>query len=306
MIERATHVDRALSFLGADQRSSGEYLVLRGRRQDLADGEQLRSIFGTAFVARTLMRYEREERAQEALARARDFLRGERESGGLWRYFGKGSHIPPDADDTAYALLVLPPQPDDDIVIDAILKNRDRSGAVLTWFFDRPRRPFRKRRNVVDAVVNANVYTLLCERSVPVDDLRTYLEGVLFDRSFAAGTPYYPSPLFFLYAMAGVTDGLSREAAGRIEAEISLRLSLISEGPLIDAALACGALVVSGHGDHKGLVPLLERIRTAQQEDGGWEPAGAFGGRFQGASVWYGSRALTTALCLQAITPGTK
>jgi hypothetical protein len=303
MAEITTDIDRGLAFLEADQRPSGEYLVLRGRLQNLADGEELRSIFGTAFVARTLMRYERNERAQRALERARDFLRAERDTNGLWRYFGKGSHIYPDADDTAYALLVLPSQADDIIVIDAILKNRDRSGAVLTWFHDRPRR-FRRARNVVDAVVNANVYTLLCDRARSVDDLRTYLEGVLFEGSFSAGTPYYPSPLFFLYAMAGVTDDLSREAAGCIEAEIVRRLSVISDGPVIDAALACAALVACGHGDEKGLTPLLERIRAAQQEDGGWEPAGAFGGTFQGGRAWYGSRALTTALCLQAITPG--
>jgi hypothetical protein len=308
-----TEIDHALAYLESQQLPSGEFLVLRGRIRELSDGVELRSIFGTALVARALMRHTGNDRANRALERARAFLRAEREPNGLWRYFGRGSSIPPDADDTACALLVLPPDPDDRLVMEALLRNRDRSGAVRTWFLGRFDR---RRRNIVDAVVSANVYTLLCERSVPAPTLRDYLEMVLFQRGFSSGSPYYPSPLVFLNVMAGVAETLSAEAAARIEAEVLDLVPRVIDGPIIEVALACSALDAHGPSNERVRNRLQDCILAEQRDDGGWGADGLWGdqaphlkraGRRRKATpplAWYGSRALTTAFCVQALTSG--
>lgn len=290
-------IHAALAFLTERQRSTGEFQVVVGRDPTLQDGIALRCVFETAFVARILEPWASDDRVALLLERARAFLRVEREPSGVWRYFGRDSIIPADADDTACALLILPPEPGDGAVIDAILSNCDPQGAVLTWFLDPAYGP--PFRNCVDACVNVNVYTLLRRRSIAAPKIRRYLEEVLFSRRFLEGSPYYPSPFFYLYVMGGLTDELGPRVSAQIEREIR---HLLSRGPApssLESAMACATLIRCGADDALRR-PLLERVRSDQRADGGWPAVPLCWGMGRGRA-WYGSRELTTAFCLEAI-----
>jgi len=81
-------------------------------------------------------------------------------------------------------------------------------------------------------------------------------------------------------------------------------LDLMARGSVpsvLEAALACTALAACGADDGPRR-PLLERIRSSQQPDGGWSAAALSWGMEHGR-FWYGSRELTTAFCLEAIAP---
>jgi hypothetical protein len=67
---------------------------------------------------------------------------------------------------------------------------------------------------------------------------------------------------------------------------------------LVDAALACTALARCG--SETSLEALRERVARAQATDGGWPAAALYHGVDRG-HCWWGSRAVTTVLCLEAL-----
>jgi hypothetical protein len=115
--------------------------------------------------------------------------------------------------------------------------------------------------------------------------------------------------------MAGVIRTLSDETANRIETAVLELVPRISNEPVIEAALAWGALDACG-GSEDELQVLRKRILDERGEDGGWDACGLYGdqaphlkrltkwGKPRPTLQWYGSRELTTAFCIQALTYG--
>lgn len=297
--------ERGLAFVAGEQKANGEFTIVRGRRVSrlerwglvgvrkkpgyLEGGLEMRAIFVSALIARILARV---AGAEQVVELARAHLLAERNNDGLWCFHGKDcDFMPPDVDDTAYALLALPAV-EAGPTIDTILANSRPDGAVLTWFADASKPDF---RIVIDPVVNANVLTLVCERSRQAPELARWVHNALYERAFRKGTQYYPSPVFFLYALAALKPALTAKATEQWEREIVSWLN--RDGPLIDAALAAAAIRQWGPVRDASPEPALSRIRREQCDDGGWQAEPIFGGK----GNWYGCRAISSALCLQAI-----
>lgn len=287
----------ALAWIQARQTPAGGYDVLVSADPKLGGAAEVRCVFDTAIVARILQPWAGREDIAMTLRRCQEFLRSERESSGLWRYFGRGSVIAADVDDTACCLLALPPDASESAVIDRILANRDADGLVLTWFVDRAGGP--PYRNILDPAVNANVYMLLCQRGVNAPAILGFLREYLFQQQFINGTAYYLSPFYFLYAFSRVADHLDPEVVKRIETEVLDLLAVQRDPGILETAQACSALASCG-APSTVLAPLLKRILAAQLPDGGWWPEplalGMNRGRF-----YCGSGAVTTAFCLEAL-----
>ncbi len=285
-----------LTFLAAGRDATGGYPVLFGRDRDLGDGVPLPSVFATALIARSLARLPAGDQVKDLTAGLHDALRREREPDGRWRYFGRGSLIPADVDDTSYALLVLPPEPGDEAVVAAVLANRSPEGRIHTWFLEPGAGP--PTVNGFDRVVNANVATMLRARDRPDHGLEEWLRGDLGKGRYREGSQYYPSPWVFLHAMAGL--GPTAAPPDLVERECLSLLAATPPGDPVDTALALGTLVRIGRASGAEALRLREALLASQAGDGGWPAGGLFAG-CQDGRLWYGSRELTTALALEAV-----
>jgi len=290
--------EAALAWISTRQTRAGGYDVLVSTDPKLSSAMEVRCVFETATVARLLQPWASREDIAKTLRRCQDFLRSEREPSGLWRYFGRGSVIAADVDDTACCLLALPPDSSESGILARILFNREADGPVRTWFLDRGDDP--PYRNGVDPAVNANLYMLLRQRGVDAPAILGFLQEYLFQRQFLNGTTYYASPFYFLYAFSRVADHLRPEVVKRIASEVLDLLTSRREAGVLEIAQACSALASCG-APSTVLRPLLQRILAAQLSDGGWSPE-PLAWAMNRARYYYGSRAVTTAFCLEALS----
>lgn len=299
---------RAIAFLERHQLPSGELPVF-------ASGKPDPSIFPTALAAHALSFAPAAARVRE---RALDFLAAEMEPRGLWKHWPRAHphhhQLPPDLDDTACASAALARAgrtfPDNRALL---LGNRNREGLFRTWKLTlaqlrHPLVTFFFFRNTsakpfdVDAVVNANVLAYLgaSDATQPVVDhllhvLREHLEPVC--------DKWYENPFAVWYFFSRALRGVAPEA-GEV---IARRIAASTPKNALELALAACALLDWNRKPDLG--PLL----ALQQESGSWPAAGLYHGgrrrlgRFAFAephpdTPWWGSEALTTAFCLEAIS----
>jgi hypothetical protein len=136
-------ITRAIDFLERAQLASGEFRTLIATDPAMSNAVFDSSPFVTTFVVHALG-HVRSSRTRAMIDKALEFLRGEMEFGGLWRYFGrcqyKHCRLPPDLDDTACASDSLRRNgrrpPANRWLFRA---NRDAAGRFLTWVLPRPK-----------------------------------------------------------------------------------------------------------------------------------------------------------------------
>lgn len=262
-----------------------------------ANSQALRTVFETAIVAGLLQPFVEKKHVALTLQRCRNFLQAEREVSGLWKYFGKGSVIAPDVDATACCLLVLPPDDADAATLQRILSNCDSDGFVLTWFLDRADEP--PYRNSLDPSVNANVFILLCQRGIESPAILKLLLDFLGSPQSKVSTTYYYSPFYFLYALSKVKTHLSESVVSSIKQRVLDLCKSHKELGVLETAQACVTLAACGTPAVLR-EPLVRRILSTQQIDGGW-PAEPLASGVNRVRYYYGSRAVTSAFCLEAL-----
>jgi hypothetical protein len=304
-----TAIKSGLGFLAENQISTGEFpsfLALAPEMKGMCVQES--SIFPTALVLLSL-EFVRIS-SHEMVTKACQFLVDEMTPPGLWRYWterqGRDDVTRPialDLDDTCCASLVLRqlrPEVSISKNIDIILGNRNEQGLFFTWIKDRG------AANDVDSVVNANVICYLGERP-ETQRVIDYLNEIVELNREAGSYFYYLNDLALYYMMSraffhGVAGlGASREMVGARVLE-RLEEAHIRENPLQTSLALCTLLNYSFRPDLISQQMLNTLLRT-QQSDGGW-PLAAFytGPEFpMPHSVWFGSRALTTGFCLEAL-----
>jgi hypothetical protein len=331
-----TEAQRALDFLAARQRPSGQFGVLMGR--DLSDPDAERTDdstpFATALIVHSLG-FSESPLAREMTDRALRFLRSEMEPGGVWRYWtAEHEHhrtIPPDLDDTVCAAQVLRhhgvPIPDHR---DLLLANRDRRGLFYTWITPRWRPPPRHlgfwrvalqryrtplraamfwrvnecARGDVDGVVNANVLFHLGE-SADTAPVVAYLIDVIRRGDEGRCDKWHLNPFTFHYMVArchaaGVSglDDVRELAVEHIAAAVNSDGSIGTS--VLDTALAACALRSWGAGDAL-IARASDHLRAAQRADGSWPVVAMYWGGPERYYGW-GSQELTTGYCLEALS----
>jgi hypothetical protein len=328
----------ALAFLRAAQLPTGEFPAYKAPPEELIHERTLDSTpFATTYILHALS-YVEHPPVDELTAPALDFLEAAMEPHGVWRYWPaehpRHGAIPPDLDDTCCASAVLlrfgRPALSNRALI---LANRDRRGLFYTWLVPRPaRRLPREYWSVtlrqlptslprvlfwtrtaaspsdVDCVVNANVLSYLGEFSEaqPVAD---FLSIAVHEGRAGSCDKYHRNACAFYYAVSrayasGVKalEPLRAPLTARLDTTLSDAENLASA----EVALAICAMLNLGHRP-PNFNAAIERIVASQQADGSWPPFALYWGGPPERNHCWGSRALTTGLCVEAIarsTPG--
>jgi hypothetical protein len=323
-------VARAIAFLESVQLPSGELPVYASNDPTMAgQGEIDPSVFPTALAAHSLSF---SPDAAPIRERALAFLAGERDRHGLWRHWTREhphcAQLPPDLDDTSCASAAI----GDPALLasnrDIMLCNRRRDGLFLTWILPRLRLTcpahrraawpqlrhaatlwlfFRRtsaRPGDVDAVVNANALFHLGAfegRGAVVD----FLLGVLRRGAETECDKWYENPFAIRYFLSRALAG-EAEAAGLVER----RAAGSAPATALEAALA---LCTSLNCGRRPAEAEVEALLALQERDGSWPRAALYhGGRLRSAgggfeprhpdTPHWGSEALTTAFCVEALS----
>jgi hypothetical protein len=321
-LEAAT--DLATGYLYGRQLAWGEFETLASPDEDMASRCTFQSSpFATAQVMYSLGGL-RSPPVQEMLARGLDFLQSEMEGAGLWRFWSSRSEwhrlLPPDVDDTCCASFVLEtkgrPVPNNRALI---LANRNEAGLFFTWLVPRTDAAtsasfahhyvacleevlalsrFGEVDNV-DCVVNANALLYLGQSQDSRRAVQHLIDAVVKGTEGGC-SDFYPNPMAFYYAVSRAYRSGVR-ALGALAPSVSDRVTGRqcadgSFGNELSTALAICALV--NFGSTTGAIQRAARfLLEAQADDGSWPRLSMF----LGAGRYYGSRELTTAICVEAL-----
>jgi hypothetical protein len=321
---------RAIGFLEASQRPTGELPVYAFAGNDPSRASLDPSIFPSALAAFSLSFWPPARPLRERIC---DFLIAEMDADGLWRHWPSAHpsyrSLPADLDDTSCACAALAagalPGPDNRALL---LANREAGGLFCTWFVPRMRwsgarhmaATWRRAAHLptliaffrhtsaspgdVDAVVNANA--LFCLGAFPGDAaVIDHLLTVLRDDRERVCDKWYDNPFAVWYFLARAVAGRSEEGEALLAAKLAVATS---NTPLDEALSLCAATAL-------GLGPDAEaafRLLRLQQPDGSWPAAalyhggrtrlgdGGFGPVHPNTPHW-GSEALTTAFAVEAL-----
>ncbi len=290
--ELSHSISNAVDFLYESQLKYGEFETYACRRKDMIECHFDSSPFVTTFVLYSTRNIPT-NKVTIMREKAVNFLLSEQESGGVWRFITSRSprNITPDLDDistVSYALKSNGVSFENNIEL--IKNNKDSKGRFFTWLNKKP------RNNNVDCVVNANVLLYLGDSYPKVCD---YLNSAIKKRKNCSA--FYPDKLTFYYmvsrAAANNVTCLNRNKEVIINRILSRRNKNGSFGNSLQTALAVNTLINYGYQGEE-ISDAIGHLITNQNVNGSW-PRETF---FLGARSYYGSKELTTALCVEALT----
>lgn len=298
-------ISRGIAWLMAHQSAGGEFPAYASLSPDMSGWDVWadKCVFATASVALALRGID-DAGVAAMERRACAFLLGEMTGNGVWSYWSQasGKMISPDLDDTAICTAVFrrrhPVIAEGNKAV--FLANRNPDGSFRTWIRS-PDQP-----NDVDCVVNANVLFVLGEDDSTAAAGRMLVDIVSDGREMAT-THYYCHPVALHYAMArafqsGVT-GFAQIAGVACARILAFRDELGGFGDALNTAFGLNALIGYGHADDRVLASAANRLRDLQYSDGSWPRLPFYTGPEPPAvrSVWFGSEAVVTAFCVEAL-----
>ena len=304
-------IEKGIAFLESAQLPSGEIPIETSPTPEMS-GECVRDpvVFPAALAARALSITPSAARVR---SRAVEFLLGEMEPDGLWRYPSSEhpghDYIPLDVDDTSIASAALAAAgrhfPNNRALL---LANRGRKGLFKTWivrWWPHPRKTYRFFRDStaelgdVDAVINANVviYLGMCEETRPAI---AHMLAVLRANGEMMSTKWYESRFTVWYFFSHALHEIAPEAGEMIVP----RVEAATPRNVLELSLAASTLQLWNRAPD--VQPLLE----AQLPSGAWPSASFYHGglkrisrnEFQPTPPWWGSEALTTVLVVEALS----
>lgn len=291
-------VEGGLRFLALVEQRSGEIPLNCSEHADLRVERPVRTIAGSLMAGHCLAGVPGASSLVERIVR---YVLDQREEQMIWRFFGKGSGIVPDLDDTAYALALLHKAGVDLPYYDyaeQLLKWRTQDGVFHTWF------PEKGGQNNVDWVSNCNILYFLSLLGIRVPEVEAFLNSVVGEELFVRGSPYYDTPYQFAYFLGRLHRLMNpsplTDSAQKVANLICTRwlASDKNEANGPRSVLAeVGVLLCSGSSSHWRAC--ADSILLTQQENGSWPSAVVF--RHRSKEVYYGSRAVSTCLALEGL-----
>jgi hypothetical protein len=265
----------------------------------------LMEVFSSMLILDLLVDTEVDARISAHLAQ---YINAHQEDG-MFCFFEDTSLVPPDVDSVAMGLSALARAGVVDLsgrtesaAIDRIISNRTSTGVIQVYF---PPRGNREGR--VDPVVCANVLYLLhlAGRGHEARETEDFLYAVLEERAYLQGTRYYLAPETFLCLLSRtlrVSRSLQarflplmrervRESLDRDSDEVASILPLTAAQRLMAANN-------TGQDDPGDVQALLD----SQLADGSWEAYALGATGSDRMRLYFGSRALTTACALRALS----
>jgi hypothetical protein len=291
------------------------------------------SIFTTILLGSSLLFLNNNNKVEQILTKLTDFLLTQRKTGSIWNHYNKNHNLyqlcPFDVDDTACASALLKQKnisfPSN---ISLLLSNRNRKKLFYTWFTLRFRlnlniealkialREFKNpvkslifwnrmecSRNDVDAVVNANVLYYLGKRKETLPIINHII--AIIKKGNEANCDKWYCNIFTVYYF------ISRNYFNSITEFESIRHIIIdrimdnlnTDGSFgvstLDTALAiCTLLNLKYSGK---LNSTINNLINVQLPAGNWEKSVFY---YNGPKklVGFGSEALNTAICLEALS----
>lgn len=290
-------IERALAWLQATQRPSGEFPTFTARRQDMLDAQPYACcVYTTTFVLHALRHFTHLSPTETLRHSAATFLRREAHADGSWSYEGRATQrVPPDFDDTACAtaaLLGLGERPS--FAFYQLLWQNESApgGPYFTWLGVNNRNHLLTRH--LDALVQANVLFCASMADLELPGIVAYFHDLFRSGDLVMASDYCLTPHLLIYAIArAYADGPTPALTPLLPALQLAARSLATDNPFM---LACKTASLAALATPD--TTLLADLLAAQQPDGSWPLAAAYSGYPPHLD---GSPALTTAIALDAI-----
>ena len=305
-VQCAFAIQNGLDFVASSQTPTGGFITDCWHVDAPEQKTPVDAVFTASQILYSLSFCKDSASARGTEERAAKYLAMQRESPGVWHYYGTGTDIKisPDVDDTSVAWAALqrlevsvPPA-----ALEAIRGSRNENGLFTTWIGP-PSGWVNTDSRDIDTVVNINALLLFGLTHENIESVCKYVVAQVHNDNFRRGTVYYRSPLMFAHAFSrayreGNVKCLEPAVAKIQEATLSLRNADGSWGN--DLETAFGALTLLNL-DYRGqeLDRAIKVLLARQSADGGWALAPAYRGAVQPLN--YGSRALTTAVVIEAL-----
>jgi hypothetical protein len=300
-------IQNGLDFVAASQTTTGGFVTECWHVDAPEQKTPVDAVFTASQILYSLSFCRDSASARGTEERAAKYLAAQRESPGVWHYYGSGTDIKisPDVDDTsvAWAALHRLEVPIPPAALDAVRASRDKNGLFTTWVG-----PSSGWVNIdsrdIDAVVNINALLLFGLARENVYTVCKYVLAQIDNGSFQRGTVYYRSPLMFAHAFSrayreGDVQCLQAGVAKIRETVLSVQNADGSWGN--DLETAFGALTLLNL-DYRGeaLDRAIKAILAHQSSDGSSDLAPAYRGAVQPLN--YGARSLTTEVSIEVLT----
>jgi hypothetical protein len=297
---------RGLDFLAASQGKDGEFPTYYWSMDDPTKMHAVTTVFTASQILYALGWGDLGETGHRVTDRAIRYLLAQKEPPGIWRYYGKdGAHLlSPDVDDTsvAWAALMLRGHAVAPEVLALLQASRNGAGLFNTWIGD-PATWVGIDSRDIDPVVNLNALLLFSLAGRTVDEVCREAVADAGAGTFQRRSVYYPSPLAFTYALsrAYADGGASCLASAIPRVQMTALTAQRADGGFgndLETALGVLTLLNSGYRG-EAIERGIDAMVARQAPDGGWAIAPAY--RAAVLPVSYGSRSLTTAVCLEAL-----
>jgi hypothetical protein len=313
-------IAKGLDFLNKDQLHYGEFQSYKSFKKDFSEGCQVykgSSPYITTFVVYSLS-FIQLPLAKQITQNVLDFLEREVIAPGIWRFFttnnklfyvngqfvkGQGG-IVPDLDDTCCASFALQAKETTFNNQEIILNNRNENGLFYTWLLEDKWHKNNTKitvppKNDICCGVNANVLLYLGANEQTLAVCQYLNQVVLSDREVECSI-YFPDRIVIHYL-------ISRAFFQGILALQPCRDSIVSKilaqqqnngsfGDVLSTAFSICSLYNLGYVD-SSIKRAINFLITHQTENGSWLKTGFF----ISTASYYGSEALTTGICLEAL-----
>lgn len=290
-----------LDFIARQQRKDGGFWEYNLSLPGEMTRPKYRTTFTPSLVALALANLPRGRRIRQKCV---EFLLAQKSTSWSWNYWARSSAqtrlqaYPDDLDDTFLALCAIwhydqsfiAPSVSAEVAHLLFATETQPGGPYRTWLVDNDANEVWRD---VDPAVNANIGAFLALQDVELPALTTFLETAVAEQKLIS--PYYPTGLPITYFMSRWYRGKYKE---RLQDLILLEQKDATWESPHQTALAVSALIRLGYPAGK-LKAACQSLRMTQAADGGWPPEPMCigpGGQLSG------SAALTTALCIEALT----
>jgi hypothetical protein len=305
---------KGLCFLNSKQLPSGEFTTqqwIMTVNEHRKLNFPIKSVLATAFILHSLNKLGKSLDVEKASKKALNFLLEEKESFGLWRFYGKNSNIVFDIDSTVCVLGALKEWKvplNYERINSKLMEYRTEQNIFQTWLPDLDPKFCSIDYNEVDWVINSNIlyFNHLLNSELP--QVEAYLAQIVENGDYMKPSINYPSLsgiYCFSRAYSLCTSTVLDYSASKITDYLKKKISKEdSNDSLLNALSAISFMNLASYSCNL-IRFIIEKLLKLQRKNGSW-PAGVFfsviSPKFPKVKVKWGSQELTTALALEAIS----
>ena len=266
----------------------------------------VKSVFVTSFILHSLRYIDKIVNTQTAAKKAIEFLLGEMEDNGFWRFYGKNTNLAPDIDCTCCILAALKKwsvKLDYEAISERLLNFRNKKKVFNTWIFENYAISRGNANRQIDWVVNANAlyFYSLINHSLP--QVQQYLMHRVEKDSIRRPSKYYPF-LSGIYCLTRALYNSNENKFERARIKISNLLTINAKKGFQDslsvALQACSSF--DCRLEKNSIAPLIDYLMANQRGNQGWQGGIFFYALIKNTGIFFkwGGDPITSALALEA------